>query len=132
MGTSVADAFATADENADGNLSPTELFGIWTDYSDDGRTTRQIKKVACKFNEDGVKGLNIDEFTNLVNNTPPEQAEGEEGEVVEGRRGRGGRGRQELAEENEDAENEDAENEGEINIDLDQGNGNEEEVEINT
>ena len=38
--TTIEDAFAAADLDGDDNLDCAEMYGVWADYSTDGRTTR--------------------------------------------------------------------------------------------
>merc|ERR1712046_101903 len=69
--TAIADAFAEADLNADGNLDCAEVVALWVDYEENAileapRRTRQIRRVIKRFDLDDVKGLNLEEFTALV------------------------------------------------------------------
>merc|ERR1711920_216988 len=63
----VEDVFALFDEDEDGNLNCKETRAFWEAYGDESRTAKQFKMVARKFNKDDVKGLNVEEFGNLVN-----------------------------------------------------------------
>merc|ERR1712179_644104 len=69
--TTIADAFAEADLNADGNLDCAEALALWVDYEENAvleapRRARQIRRVIKRFDLDDVKGLNLEEFTALV------------------------------------------------------------------
>merc|ERR1712226_745866 len=69
--TAIADAFTEADLNADGNLDCAEVVALWVDYEENAvlkapRRTRQIRRVIKRFDLDDVKGLNLEEFTALV------------------------------------------------------------------
>merc|ERR1712226_1761578 len=70
-GTAIADAFAEADLNADGNLDCGEALALWVDYEENAvleapRRSRQIRRVIKRFDLDDVKGLTLEEFTALV------------------------------------------------------------------
>merc|ERR1712183_158022 len=81
--TSLAAAFAEADLNADGNLDRAEVVALWVDYEENAiletpRNCKQIKRIVKRFDLDDVQGLNLDEFSNLVDYVYVEPEEGDE------------------------------------------------------
>ena len=86
--TSLAAAFAEADLNADGNLDRAEVVALWVDYEENAiletpRNCKQIKRIVKRFDLDDVQGLNLDEFSNLVDYVYVEPEEGDEDAIDE-------------------------------------------------
>ena len=87
--TTIADAFTTADEDGDGNLTCAEIQSVWIDFNEnavleEARTSKGIKKIAKRFNTDDVQGLSLAEFTALVDFEYVAPVEDDEGEDTEG------------------------------------------------
>merc|ERR1712012_1404586 len=74
------------DLNADGNLDCAEALALWVDYEENAvleapRRTRQIRRVIKRFDLDDVKGLNLEEFTALVDFEYVAEEEGDDAAV---------------------------------------------------